>query len=402
MYPLIDTGKRRLFAGKRIEQACSSTRALRYDACAMRSDMRRNDPYIGAGIALAVVLFILYVYPGFLIPVSPHFDGSCKTIPLELKAEDLRIDPTNGLAYLTYYSGVSGSTGTVMLIDLNAKEPHVRAALASEPAKFAPAGLSLYTPESGAKRLFVTSRTENGDHYVQIFDQSSTGAFTPAETIRDSLLWSPTAIAAVGAHQFYIVNQLGSKRGYNGQKLDVGDRLRGSESNVVYYDGERMKIVAGHLRLASGIALSPDGKTVYVAERMAGRISIFSRNAESGALTQNGRIGLPGAPHNITVDSDGTLWVVAHPHTIPFMELLRDPDDRSPTQVLKITPDAAADKQVEEIYVNDGDALSAATVVAPRAGDQFVASSRTDPKLLTCTRSNATAKPASAGPAKET
>src|SRR6185295_259423 len=113
-------------------------------------------------------------------------------------------------------------------------------------------------PESGAKRLFVTSRTEGGDHFVQVFDQSSTGAFTPAETIRDSLLWSPTAIAAVGPRQFYVVNQLGFKRAYNGQKADLGDRLRGNQSSVVYYDGERMKIVAGHLSLASGIGVSPD------------------------------------------------------------------------------------------------------------------------------------------------
>jgi hypothetical protein len=375
---------------------------LRYDSAAMTTHIRRDDPYIGWGMTLAVVLFLLYVYPGFLIPVSSHFDGSCKAIPLEQNAEDLRVDPVSGLVYLTYYSGISGSTGTVMLVDLNAAEPHVRAALSTEPERFAPSGLSLYTPATGAKRLFVTSRTQLGNHAVVIFDQSPTGAFTPVETIRDSLLWSPTAIVAVGPRQFYVVNQLGFKRAYEGEKANVGDRLRGNQSTVVYYDGEQMKIVAGELRLASGIAVSPDGQKAYVAESAGGRITVFDRNIASGALTRAGQIRIRGAsPHNITVDADGMLWVGAHPHAVPFMEFLLDQDDRAPTQVLKINPAAEPEKQVEEIYVNDGEELSAGTVAASRNGGEFVVGSRTDHKLLTCTRSPA-AKPATAEVAKET
>ncbi|MEJ0037169.1 MAG: SMP-30/gluconolactonase/LRE family protein [Gammaproteobacteria bacterium] len=364
----------------------------------MRTEIRKDDPYIGAGVALAVVLFVLYVYPGFLIPVSPHFDGSCKTIPLDQYAEDLRIDPSNGLAYLTYSAGDIGSIGTVMLVDLNAAEPHVRAALSSDPERFAPSGLSLYTPASGPKRLFVTSRTQLGKHSVEIFDQSPTGAFTPVETFRDSLLWSPTAIVAVGPRQFYVVNQLGFRNAYNGGKGDVGDRLRGNQSTVVYYDGEQMKIVAGRLSLASGIAMSPDGSTVYVAESAAGRITIFERDPASGALKQKEQIRVPGAPHNLNVAADGTLWVSAHPHAIPFMEVLGNTSEHAPTQVLKVTPGAAPDKQVEEVYVDDGNELSAGTVAALRSSGQFIAASRTDRKLLTCTWSGAT-KPV---PADET
>ena len=371
----------------------------------MRSGKRSEDPYIGMGLMLAVVLFVLYVYPGVLIPLSPHFDGSCKAVPLQMSAGDLRIDPTNGLTYFTYYDSVdtrarqrtpTSSTGTVMLVDLNAAEPHVRAALASEPVGFKPAGLSLYTKADGTKRLLVTSRSELGKHTVEIFDQSPTGAFTPAETIRDPLLWSPTAIVAVGPRQFYVVNQLGFKRSYENGQANARERLRGNQSTVVYYDGEQMKIVAGGLSLASGIGISPDGHTVYVAESAGGRIQLFDRDPISGGLKRKGQqIDVPGAPHNITVDADGTLWVSAHPHTVPFMEFVRDPSERAPTQVLKITPSAEPEKQVEEIYADEGDELSAGSVAAPRGSDQFVVGSRTDHKLLMCTRS-ATAKPAPA------
>lgn len=364
----------------------------------MRTE-RKDDPYIGAGMALSVVLFLLYVYPGFLIPVSPHFDGSCTTLPTDQGAEDLRIDAANGLAYFTYSNGEIGSPGTVMLIDLNAAQPHVRAALATEPARFSPSGLSLLTPATGAKRLFVASRTQLGNHSVEIFDQSPTGAFTPVETIRDPLLWSPTAIVAVGPRQFYVVNQLGFKRSFNGSKMV--DRLRGNQSTVVYYDGEHMKIVADRLNLASGIAVSPDGRTVYVTEWSSSRITMFDRDVNSGALKRTGEIRVHGAPHNIAVDSDGTLWVSAHPRAIAFMDLVQDSKEREPTLILKITPGAAPEKQVEELYANDGVELSAGTAVAPRAGGRFVVGSRTDHKLLMCTRSGA-AKSAPAEATKQT
>ncbi len=66
---------------------------------------------------------------------------------------------------------------------------------------------------------------------------------------------------------------------------------------------------------------------------------------------------------------------------------MRDDDERAPTEVLKVTPGAAEDKQVEEVYANDGKELSAGSVAAPRNANQFVAGSRTDHKLLICTRS---------------
>jgi sugar lactone lactonase YvrE len=366
----------------------------------MRTEHGKDDPYIRAGVILAVILFACYVYPGFLIPVTPHFDGSCETIPLELSAEDLRIDPGNGLAYLTYFDNAdvrrrrkepasAGTTGTVMLVDLNSAEPHVRAALSTEPAGFMPSGLSLYTAENGTKRLFVTNRTELGKHSVEVFDQSATGAFTPAETIRDRLLWSPTAIVAVGPRQFYVVNVLGFKRSYEDRE-DKDERrgpgrLRGNQSTVVYYDGGRMKIVASRLNLASGIAISPDGRTVYVAESGGRRIQAFERDLASGNLKPTNRIHIPGAPRNLAMAEDGTLWVSAHPSMLSSFGL-DDSDEGEPTQVLKVTPGAAPDKQVEEVYVGKGSELSAGTVVVPRNGNQFVVGSGSDHKLLMCTR----------------
>ena len=194
-------------------------------------------------------------------------------------------------------------------------------------------------------------------------------------------------IVAVGPRQFYVVNQLGFKRAYNGNEEKFSDRLRGNQSTVVYYDGEQMKIVASGLGLAAGMALSPDGRHAYVAESSRGRIAVFDRDPEDGSLKRKGQIRVRGSPHNLATDADGALWVSLHTRAFAFMDFLWDDDDLAPTEVLKVTPGAAEDKQVEEVYANEGKELSAGSVAAPRNANQFVAGSRTDHKLLICTRS---------------
>ena len=80
---------------------------------------------------------------------------------------------------------------------------------------------------------------------------------------------------------------------------------------------------------------------------------------------------------------------------------LEDPEYRSPTRVVKFTPDARDDDRVTEIYVNDGEELSGGTVAAPR-GDLLVIGAYADRKMLLCTQ-GANAPPRNfGGPEKET
>ena len=368
-----------------------------------------GDPYIGMGIWLAIVLCVMYVYPGFLAPVPSHFDGTCRTIAMDAGAEDLRIDPANGLAYLSYFEnarpGPRGlGTGTVMLIDLNAAQPHVRSALATEPARFAPSGLSLYIPASGPKRLFVVNRAELGTHSVEIFDQSTTGAFTPVQTLRDRLFWSPTAIAAVGPKQFYVVNDAGFReQDESDARRYATGKLRGNRGTVVYYDGEHSQIVADGLGMPTGVALSPDGRTLYVVESSEAQLQLFDRDTATGALKPTQRIRLETSPHNLTVDADGTILVTTHPPRISFVQSVDGGSTRYPTQVLKVTPWAESGKQVSDVYTNDGSELSGGSIAAPN-GSGFVIGSATDHKLLICTRgaaATAAANPAIGGPEKD-
>jgi arylesterase/paraoxonase len=359
----------------------------------------RPDPYIGWGIVLAICLFVMYVYPGVLSPVPSRFDGACRAIPLGASAEDVRIDAHTGIAYITYYNRIRSDDakpehGTVMLVDLNAADPRPRAALASEPPNFAPSGMSLYSPPSGPKRLFVVNRVSLGRHSIEIFEQSTTGAFAHVETIRDRLLWSPNSIVAIGPRHFYVTNDYGFRESH-----DTGEtRLRQNRGNILYFDGERMKQMAARLGLPNGIAISPDGRTVYVSESLRQRLRVFDRDVAAGTLKMREMVSLESSPDILTVDGSGDVWIGAHPRAVAFLRTLGDPTSRSPTQVLKFTPGAERDKRVTEIYSNDGSELSAGTVAAPK-GNLLIIGSVADKKLLLCTR---TQQPAITGPEKET
>jgi arylesterase/paraoxonase len=362
-----------------------------------KSSTTKPDPYLGAGIALAIVLFVLYVYPGFLTPIASRFDGSCRTVPLSLSAEDLRIDAASGVAYLTYYDrtpwlGTKRGQGSVMLVDLNAAEPRVRAALTVEPPDFAPAGLGLYTPQSGAKRLFVVNRATPGKHSIEIFEQSATGAFAPVETIRDPLMWSPTSIVAVGPRQFYFTNDSGFRESDSSEASEPR-KLRRNRASVMYFDGERAKLAAGRLNGANGVALSPDGRTLYVAESGKSRLQVFDRDIATGDLKRRDEVPLDAIPHNITADAEGAVWISVHPELFSYMRAQRDPNTKSPTQVLKYTPGLERSQQLTEIYTNSGEELSSGSVAATR-GNQLVMGSVADHKLLVCARDGASAEPA--------
>jgi len=375
----------------------------------------KSDPFIGAGIGLSAILFVWYVYPGFWAPVRPHFDGTCTAVPLAAAAEDLVVDPSNGLVYLTYYDRVPmagrmrSSQGSVMLLDLNAAEPRVRAALATERPGMAPSGISLFTPATGPKRLFISNLTSPGRHSVEIFEQTANGTFAHVETITDPMLWSPVAIVAVGPKQFYVANDAW-RRGNDERADDERSREErqrdrrargGTRPGLVYFDGERATQVAPRVNEAIGVAVSRDGRTLYVAQSgvMSERFLTYDRDPASGQLTLRERVPLLGVPHNLNVDANDNVWIAAHPKWVSYSRARADASKRSPTQVLKFSPHAAKDERVTEIYMNRGDEISTGTVAAIHK-DRLIIGSLSDRKLLLC-RQPGLSPPQFSGPEKE-
>ena len=86
---------------------------------------------------------------------------------------------------------------------------------------------------------------------------------------------------------------------------------------------------------------------------------------------------------NIDVDSEGNLWIGAHPRLLDFAAHAQDPKNLSPSAVVKVTPagDATA---FETIYVNTGEEISGGSV-AVHDESRLVIGSVFEPKYLNCT-----------------
>ena len=130
-------------------------------------------------------------------------------------------------------------------------------------------------------------------------------------------------------------------------------RRRTRDRGAVYYarpDGSLIREVVFPLDMPNGIGLSPDGRTLYVAETMTARLWAFEvtgpgevRRSRGDLLWQPGRlvVGLGGYNFfdSLAVDSSGDIYVATLPGRIsvfsPAGELRREiaVDDPIPTNI---------------------------------------------------------------------
>ena len=90
-------------------------------------------------------------------------------------------------------------------------------------------------------------------------------------------------------------------------------RLEAPEGSLYRLDTDHgLNRLDDGLVLSNGIAISPNGKTLYVAEMFANRITAYDYDAETGdAGNRRVFVEIPdqaGKPDGLTVDSEGFVW----------------------------------------------------------------------------------------------
>jgi arylesterase/paraoxonase len=353
--------------------------------------MKRGLKIAGVIILIAVIVVGLAVLNfayrgGAFATLTPHFDGTCTAVETGGdSAEDIVIDRERGFAYLSALDRrglVSGKEvkGTITRIDLKAETWTVAPALESAPSDLHPHGMSLFIAPDGARRLFVLSHPRGKPHTVEMFDATEDGRWRHAGTVRDTLLIDPNDLAAVGLEQVYVGNDSGASNGAErAAEMMFGLNL----STLAYYNGERSTPAVRGMSGAGGVAVSGDGRHLFVAETMARQIQVYGREPATGALTPLHAIPLAGGPDNIDIAPDGSLWVAAHPNTIALVRHFGS-GSPAPTQVFRIAGAETSAPQVTEVYLNVGGTFSAGSVAAVYE-DKVLMGSITEPKVQVCT-----------------
>ena len=340
-------------------------------------------------IALALVVGGLivktYYDAGEFKKINPHFKAECKSITGVLSSEDITVDPKTGLAFISsadrrtrWSSSSHVQRGAIYGFDLKARDPELVNLTADFAEEFNPHGIGLWIGGNGNSSLFVVNHRRDG-HFVEIFDFKN-NKLIHREYIEGALMHSPNDVIPVGPRAFYVTNDHGN-RSELGRVVE--EYLQLDRSLVLYYDGNDFRIVAEGLAYSNGINLSPDGKTVYVAATVGQEVCVYDRDKGTGDLALRHTIELGTGPDNIEVDESGNLWIGCHPKLLTFVKYSKDPQELSPSQVLKVTVQEPGSYTVDEIYLNKGEPLSGSSVAAVYK-DTMLIGSVFDTRFLLC------------------
>ncbi len=315
--------------------------------------------------------------------VSPQ----CTVLPSPPGPEDLVVDHERGMAFVSatdrraISAGAENVRGGIYVIDLDGDPSGwaLRPVTAHVPAAFQPHGLGLYIDDAGVRTLAVVNHTGDVDS-VELFDVAEDGILSHRATVRDAAMFALNDVQPVGHSSFYATNDHGSASAFWNAVSDV---LILSQANLVYFDGVAVREVAGEFGFANGVNISPDGKTVYVAETTGMSLNIFDRNIETGDLAAVDFVSLGSGLDNVDVSPDGTVLIGAHPKLVDFINHAGDARQISPSQVVRLIPREGGGGIADTVYLNLGDQLSGSSVAASY-GDKMLISGVFDPKILVC------------------
>ena len=313
-----------------------------------------------AGITILVLKTIRDA--GEFATLTPHADYKCTRVQHVPGPEDIAIDHSTGTAFISSFNRrafMKGNLiqGAIFAYNLEGK-PVMKNLTAGLKIGFYPHGISFYAAPDGKKYLFVINH-QKSKNYVELFEFRN-NALVHLETVGGDLMISPNDVTAVGPRQFYFTNDHGSKSDF-GKLLE--DYLQLSRSNVTFFDGEKLRVVAEGFAYANGIWAADDGKYLYVAATTGKKFYIYERSAD-GSLRLVSEISLGSGGDNIDIGSGGTIRVAGHPKMLTFLKHAKNEANKAPSQILEIVKDEKGGYAFKEIYLNLGDEISAASVAS--------------------------------------
>ena len=320
------------------------------------------------GIILLTMVIQALMAIGLFSFVSPVTPGICRAIPLPGPG-DLAYDDKSRTLFIAARNGLFAlPNGAATPLKITGPAPG-----------FQPTAISVGYDVGGAPALQVMGRTAAGrmatESYTVTFDGTNVPRLVSENEIQGGLIGRAQGIAAIGNGRFYVA--------VDPTKNDLiawADRyfLR-SRATVLFFNGTLFHSAILGLSDPTAVAVTPDGKHLFVASRSERRLLAFTLDPFSGQMQETGSLSLPMRPERMMVDVSGTIWVAGAPR-LPAIAGGKN----APSQVIRVTLDAAGRPQNQEtIFADDGKLIGAASSVARTYGHLFIGSALDD-KLLDC------------------
>ncbi len=337
-------------------------------------------------LAFGVWLYFFLRDAGVFTTVAPKSAGVCRTITGGdiVGVEDLTIDPDTKLAFLSGYDrradGAGGpARGAVWTYDLSAPDAApVDATATALPAGFSPHGISLWRGPDGRKALFAINHAGNR-HTVEIFDVAG-ATLTHRQTVSGDALVSPNDLVGVGPEAFYVTNDHANVSGW---RRTAEDYLRLRETTVQFFNGEVFARVLYGVGGANGIAVSADGRSLYLSAASERTVHVYDRDPATNALTHRAAVAVPGFADNIEVLADGDLLLGLHTKILQLLAHFGDASKLSPSHVMRLKQDGKGGFVPQTIYYNDGAEISGVSVAAG-LDQRLLIGAIMEPKILDC------------------
>lgn len=338
------------------------------------------------GVLLLAVMLLLAGYIVNLMYETGYFRNVDHTSPGEILtyidvpgAEDIAISRQGRFLIISSDDRAGRrdgqkSQGALYKIDLDDPGLSPRLLTKGFTKRLHPHGISLLTLDSTSYRLLVVNHVGNyremgmGDtrHYVEEFLLVG-DTLTHQKTYEDELLAHPNDIVAVGSVQFYFTNSQGAR---NKLELFTENYLGWSKSSIGFYDGLSFRKVDDRLPYANGINYDPSKDRLYVATSRDFQLRVYSRQV-GGAIQLEEMIDCETGVDNIEIDDEGNLWIAAHPDLLTFASFASGRQPKAPSEVICIRWKDGG-HEVETLYLDDGEEVSAASVAIPFEDKLFI------------------------------
>ncbi|AXT56456.1 hypothetical protein D1815_12040 [Aquimarina sp. AD1] len=320
---------------------------------------------IALSLLLILLIFVVHILisTGFFRSVENNFEGTVlKEISIK-GAEDITVNISEGFALISstnreIYPPIMEEKGALYFMDLKDNSFNLTNLTSSFNKPFAPHGISMIKKDS-TYTIMAINHTPKG-HSIEVFSMQDKNLIHK-KTLKHPSLISPNDLVLIDENRFYITNDHKYTDGF-GKILE--EYLGLSISNVLYYDGENYIEVADGIAYANGINFDRKRNLLYVASPRAFLVKAYTKK-DDGTLEFIEDIPCNTGVDNIEIDSEGNLWIGAHPNLLRFGSYAKGKKETSPSEIIKITYNGKNDYTIKQQYTDDGTGMSGSTVATP-------------------------------------